>query len=89
MLRFLYWATKENGKQINFIDERLFSEGDTIYYKGEKVDSNNRLKISYISPSTQFLPLEMWKNPPRVYHYHKSKGFTEQYKVNIIYLVQC
>ena len=37
MLRFLYWATKENGQQINFIDERLFAEGDTIYYKGEKV----------------------------------------------------
>jgi hypothetical protein len=37
MLRFLYWATQENGTQINFIDERLFAEGDTIYYREEKV----------------------------------------------------
>ena len=37
MLRFLYWATDNNGKQINFIDERLFEEGEVIFYKGEQV----------------------------------------------------
>ena len=37
MLRFLYWATNNNGKQINFIDERLFEEGEVIFYKGEQV----------------------------------------------------
>ena len=37
MLRFLYWATSNNGKQINFIDERLFEEGEVIFYKGEQV----------------------------------------------------
>lgn len=37
MLRFLYWATKENGEAVNFISENLYEEGEKVLYKEELV----------------------------------------------------
>lgn len=36
-MRFLYWATAENGAKVNFISENFFEEGAVIDYKGVKV----------------------------------------------------
>ena len=36
-MRFLYWATAENGAKVNFISENFFEEGAVIDYEGVKV----------------------------------------------------
>ena len=33
-MRFLYWATAENGVKVNFISENLYEEGTTVDYNG-------------------------------------------------------
>jgi hypothetical protein len=31
-MRFLYWATAENGVKVNFISENFYEEGTTVDY---------------------------------------------------------
>ena len=40
-MRFLYWATAENGVKVNFISENFYEEGTTIDYKGVMVTIND------------------------------------------------
>jgi hypothetical protein len=40
-MRFLYWATAENGVKVNFISENFFEEGAVVDYKGVKVTIND------------------------------------------------
>jgi hypothetical protein len=36
-MRFLYWATAENGVKVNFISENFYEEGTTVDYNGVMV----------------------------------------------------
>lgn len=36
-MRFLYWATAENGVKVNFISENFYEEGTTADYNGVMV----------------------------------------------------
>ena len=33
-MRFLYWATAENGVKVNFMSENFYEEGTTVDYNG-------------------------------------------------------
>lgn len=41
MMRFLYWATTKEGKEVNFISENLYEEGIIVEYQGEEVLIND------------------------------------------------
>ena len=36
-MRFLYWATAENGVKVNFMSESFYEEGSIVDYKGISV----------------------------------------------------
>ena len=37
MVRFLYWATTENGVKVNFMSEKFYGEGSVVDYNGISV----------------------------------------------------